>query len=200
MTDTGPTTISPQEFDNSVGASQPKPILNNGQGPLSNEAINNPEQFQNDPLNGRFTRARDPINAQEDPRFIEFLKNQRGSNAAARAAIAKQQGKLELGRDRRLEDTAIQEERGQRNISADFENRGLLSSGRAQRSAREFGGDVERDRSRFLFDLQEKFAELDKRAGSIGSNNQARQDDVETQIRRDIGRRLAAIGVVPNFG
>ena len=146
-----------------------------------------------------FTRTTDPINPYEHADMKEFLRRQGASNASARAAIAKRLASLEKGRSRRIEDLGITEERGLRDISGDFEQRGLLNSGRNDRASREFGGDVERNRSRFMEDLAEQIAGVEERRSKIGSGSAEREADMATSVRRQIELERAAQRIITDI-
>ena len=170
----GPTTFEITNEMNRSNQAAPPPVVQQSSG----------EEIKMDQRTPMGLNRAEPYSIDNDPTTREYLRKARGGAAAARQAIAKQRAKVELGRDRKLEDYGIAEERGLRSVNDRFESRGLLRSGRADLARNELAGDIERERARYLMDLQEAFDELDKRSAGVGAGLSGRLAAIKDSGRR----------------
>ena len=135
--------------------------------PLAQPEDNNPDATwmgDRDGLQRRSTGEQNYI----DGGIEEYNNARSAAGASRRAAIDKRRAKLELNRDRTLEDSGRAEIRRLREARQGFSGRGTGRSGFEERKLGEISGDAERKRSRMLEDLKEVFDDMDKKRASSG--------------------------------
>lgn len=136
-----------------------------------------------------------------DASIAEYENSRSAAGAARRAAIDKRRAKIELNRDRSLEDSGRAEIRRLREARQGFSARGTGRSGLEAVALGEISGDAERQRSRMLEDLKEVFADLEKsRANSGGgpmSDYDRKQLALALEAEHDTNNKRQAPGGYP---
>jgi|TARA_R110000765_G_scaffold416688_1_gene518661 hypothetical protein len=151
-------------FDNAGGGVARLNAVNT---PLAQPEDNNPDAGwvgDRDGLQRRSTKEQNYI----DGGIEEYNNARSAAGASRRAAIDKRRAKLELNRDRTLEDSGRAEIRRLREARQGFSARGTGRSGFEQRKLGEISSDAELKRSRMLADLKEVFDDMDKKRASSG--------------------------------
>lgn len=148
-------------------------------------------------------RVRPPTGGQQfvDQGIEEYMNSKMSGAAARRAAIDKRRAKIELNRDRSLEDSGRAEIRRLREARQGFSARGTGRSGFEAVALGEISGDAERQRARMLEDLKEVFADLEKsRANSGGgpmSDYDRKQLALALEAEHDTNNKRQAPGGYP---
>tara|TARA_R110000737_G_scaffold191631_2_gene213015 strand:+ start:290 stop:814 length:525 start_codon:yes stop_codon:yes gene_type:complete len=147
----------------------------------------NPDVGENEVRqNWEAVREREGTDEHIDQGIADFTNRRAGAAGASRAALDKRRARLELNRDRTLEDSGRAEIRRLREARQGFSARGTGRSGFEQRKLGEISSDAELKRSRMLADLKEVFDGLDKRRAGISGKVDDGDIYLETErLRRE---------------